>query len=55
MAYRYRLGIEARGRGYREATITAKNDKDLKRICDALLEFRTKITILKKTKGKAKA
>lgn len=50
MTYRYKLGIEARGRGYRETSVTAKDDRDLKRACNALLEHGTKVTILKKTK-----
>ena len=52
MPYRYVLGIEVRGRGYREAKITAKDDKEVKKACDTLLEHGTKVTIIKKTKVK---
>ena len=52
MAYRYNLGIKARGRGYREAKIIAKSDAEVKRVCNLLLEYGTEVTILKKTKIK---
>ncbi len=54
MAYRYTVSVEARGRGYREAKVTAKDDRELKRVCNALLEYGTKVTILKKTRIKAR-
>ena len=54
MAYRYTLGIEARGRGYREAKITAANDAAMRKATNALLEHGTKVTIIKKTKVKSK-
>lgn len=44
MAFRYKLGIKARGRGYREATITADNDRAMKRACKDLLEYGTEVT-----------
>ncbi len=50
MPYRYTLGIDARGRGYREAKITAKSDVEVRKVCNLLLEHGTKVTILKKTK-----
>ena len=54
MAFRYTLGIKARGRGYREARITAANDTAMRRATNALLEFGTEVTVIKKTRIKSK-
>lgn len=50
MAYCYTVGIKARGKAYRTATVTAKNDSELKRACNTLLEHDTEVTIIKKSK-----
>lgn len=55
MAYRYKLGIEARGRGYREAEVTADNDAAMRHACDVLLEGGTKVTVIERTKIKTPA
>jgi hypothetical protein len=53
-SYYYKLGIEARGRGYREAEIVAENDDIMHKACDTLLEGGTKVTILDKTRVPAR-
>lgn len=48
MAYRYTVGIWEKGKAYREASVTAKNEAEVKRVCSALLPSGTRVTIFGK-------
>ena len=54
MAYRYTVGIWEKGKAYREASVVASSETEVKKACNALLASGTKVTIFGKRKTVAR-